>query len=146
MLYIIAAIYGLLIGNYITTAYFRIPRSIPINGLSNKGGKIPHCSICNHKLKFYEYLPLLSWLSTGFKCNYCRGTINPFYTILEISMMLISLLLMAVLGINIMYSISVLIAAALVLNIALLCTYSKLYTQAIYIFAITLVLLLVLSR
>src|SRR4051812_49132179 len=119
MLYIIAAIYGLLIGNYITSAYFRIPRDIPINGLSDDRGKKPHCSKCGHKLKFYEYLPLLSWVSTLFKCNYCGVRIDLIYPILEATMMFVSLLLFYVMGMDIMYVLSVLMGGAFMLNIAL---------------------------
>ncbi len=133
LLYIIAAFYGVLIGNYITTAYFRIPRLIPINGLNNKTGKVPHCSVCQHKLKFYEYLPVLSWVSTRFKCNYCFAPITPVYVMLEVTVMVSSIALYYLLGMNMLYMISVLVTAGLLLNLSLFCTYYKFYLKAIYI-------------
>lgn len=133
LLYIIAIFYGVLIGNYITTAYFRIPRFIPINGLNNKTGKVPHCSVCKHKLKFYEYLPVLSWISTRFKCNYCLAPITYIYVILEVSVMLASVVLYYLLGMNMLYMISVLVTAGLVLNLSLFFTYYKFYSKALYI-------------
>ncbi len=130
MLYLLAGFYGLMIGNYLTSAYFRIPRFIPINGINKKIGKAPHCSVCNHKLKFYEYFPLLNWFSTWFKCNYCHAPIDPAYMGLEIGMTFISLILFEVLGMNLEYALSVLFSAILVLNISLLAKYQKLYRKS----------------
>ena len=137
MLYLLAGIYGLIIGNYLTSAYFRIPRNIPINGLNNNIGKAPHCSVCKHKLKFYEYFPVLNWFSTWFKCNYCLAPIDPAYMGLEIGMTLISIGLFETLGMNPQYAIAVLAASALLLNVALLVVYKKIYIKSIGLLAIT---------
>jgi len=144
MLYIIAAIYGLLIGNYITTAYFRIPRGLPING-SNTLGKKPHCSYCGHTLKFYEFLPVLSWIFTRFKCNYCNARINPVYSLLEVSVGVISVILLNIIGMSPFYGLSVIVSATIILNLALFFTYYKFYKQSIFsflAFITTLVLIL----
>ena len=130
MLHLLAGFYGLIIGNYLTSAYFRIPRAIPINGLNAKVGKAPHCSVCSHKLKFYEYFPLFNWFSTWFKCNYCKAPIDPAYMGLEIGMTFISLILFEILGMNLEYSFSVLFAAVLLLNILLLAKYRKIYSKS----------------
>lgn len=140
MLYLIAAIYGVLIGNYITTAYFRIPLSIPINGLGFHHGKLPHCSVCNHQLKFYEYFPVLSWIFCKFKCNYCNAVINPIYTVLEVSIMLFSVSLLWLFGMNIFYACSVLVVATLMLNIALYIFHHRFFSKAIYSFISTLII------
>lgn len=137
MLSFIAIFYGVLVGNYLTTCYFRIPKNIPINGLSNTKGKVPHCSTCNHKLKFYEYLPVLSWFSTKFKCNYCNAAITKDYFILEVSVMLSSLALYLFIGMNLLYSALVLVIAALALNLALFLSYKKLFKKALYILLIS---------
>lgn len=136
MLYIIAAIYGLLIGNYITTAYFRIPSNIPINGL-DKIGQPPHCSYCGHTLKLYEYLPVLSWIFTMFKCNYCNAKINTVYTLLEISVGVVSIIILNLIGMNPLYGISVIVSSTIILNLALFLTNFKFYTKAIVTFLIS---------
>lgn len=81
---LIAGVFGLLLGNYATTVYHRVPLGKPINGLSQKFGLKPHCSNCHHELKIYEYFPLLSWFSTRFKCNYCGINTDWVYTVLEV--------------------------------------------------------------
>lgn len=72
-------------GNYITSFYYRISNNIPVNGCSQFAGEPPHCSKCKHPLKFYEFLPILSMISTKFsmKCNYCKAPINKVYIALE---------------------------------------------------------------
>jgi leader peptidase (prepilin peptidase) / N-methyltransferase len=143
MLYLIAIIYGLLIGNYTTTAYFRIPRSILINGIMKERGKAPHCSVCRHSLRFYEYFPLLSWIFTRFKCNYCGVDIDPVYTFLELGGMIISLSLFLLLGMNEFYVVSTTLGGALLLNFVLFLTYGKFYRKALYAVLLSMLLCLV---
>jgi leader peptidase (prepilin peptidase)/N-methyltransferase len=140
MLYLLAGLYGLMIGNYLTSAYFRIPNSIPLNGF--KRGKLPHCSVCKHKLKFYEYLPLLNWIFTRFKCNYCHAPIDPIYMFLEISMTSASLILYEVLAMTPEYALSVLLAGAVLLNVVILIKYKKLYIKSVLFVAVTLFMFL----
>lgn len=82
--YIFAFIIGLLIGNFTTTILYRLPRNIKISGFNKNFTEPPFCAWCRHRLKFYEYLPFLSWFSTLGKCNYCKHPIPYSYTILEI--------------------------------------------------------------
>jgi hypothetical protein len=77
--YISLFLFGVLIGNFTTTLFYRLPRNIMISGFNQKLTRPPFCSNCNHVLVFYEYLPILSWFSTRGKCNYCHAPINKSY-------------------------------------------------------------------
>ena len=44
-----------------------------------------HCPKCNTWLKFYDLFPIFSWLSTKWKCRYCKSKISSIYPILELS-------------------------------------------------------------
>jgi leader peptidase (prepilin peptidase)/N-methyltransferase len=90
--YLLTGIFGLLLGNYGTTLLYRLPRSIELSGLT-KNNQPPFCSFCNHPLKYYEALPLLSWICTRFKCNYCGVKVPINYFLLEFSTALASLYL-----------------------------------------------------
>ena len=79
----IAIIFGLLLGNYATTALYRLPNNISIYGFG-QNKKRPICSKCGHSLRFYEYLPVLHLFTCRGKCNYCFSAINPLYLILEL--------------------------------------------------------------
>ena len=47
--------------------------------------KPPFCSKCKHALRFYEYLPVLSWVSTRGICNYCHEKVSNSYFYLEVA-------------------------------------------------------------
>jgi prepilin signal peptidase PulO-like enzyme (type II secretory pathway) len=41
------------------------------------------CEYCNDKYKWYEMIPIVSFFSSKFKCNYCNHKLNVWYLILE---------------------------------------------------------------
>jgi leader peptidase (prepilin peptidase)/N-methyltransferase len=98
--FFIAGVFGLLVGNFITSFYYRLSNGLPITGQTSYGGVAPHCSSCSHILKFYEYLPLLSWLTTGGKCNYCGVLIDKTYYIMELSCAAIGILGCSLIGLQ----------------------------------------------
>ncbi len=130
LLIIIAIIYGALLGNYLTSAYHRIPAGKPINGLSREKGIKPHCSVCNHELKYYEYFPILSWIFTRQRCNYCGAPVDKIYTMLEVGMIVVSLSLFAVFGMSLSYVLLTLFIATLVLFAVLYIKYRKFYFKS----------------
>ncbi len=42
------------------------------------------CLSCQHRLAWYDLLPLLSWLSTGGTCRYCKAKIGRFEPLMEL--------------------------------------------------------------
>lgn len=44
------------------------------------------CLHCGHQLKWYDLIPLVSWLGTGGKCRYCGKKIGWFEPLMEIGM------------------------------------------------------------
>lgn len=144
ILYLIAIIYGLMMGNYMTTVFHRIPAGLPINGINEKIGSKPHCDACGHKLKPHEYLPVISWFATLFKCNYCGAPIPKIYAIIEALTMLSSIVLLKTFGMNLTYVIAVPIAALVILNFAFLIKLHKVYNKVllftIAVFALSLVI------
>ena len=43
-----------------------------------------HCHICNHKLKWYELIPIISYIIQGGKCRKCKETLPLSYLVIEI--------------------------------------------------------------
>ena len=43
-----------------------------------------HCPKCNHKLKWYENIPIISYLKLKGKCSSCKSKIPISYLIVEI--------------------------------------------------------------
>lgn len=44
------------------------------------------CLHCQHRLAWYDLLPLVSWLSTRGRCRYCQETIGHFEPLMELGM------------------------------------------------------------
>lgn len=78
ILYVIMFIIGTLIGSFCTLAVYRIPL----------GKDITHersfCPNCNHKLGFWDLIPIVSYITLGGKCAYCSQKIRIRYFIYEV--------------------------------------------------------------
>lgn len=77
ILYIIAFLYGIVIGSFLNVCIYRIPKE---ENLVSVGS---HCMICGHRLKWYDLVPLFSWLFLKGKCRYCGGKISRQYPVIE---------------------------------------------------------------
>lgn len=76
-LYTIIFIIGTLFGSFYTLAVYRIPRKKDITHTHS------FCPNCNHKLGFFELIPILSYIFLGGKCKHCKQKIRPRYLVLE---------------------------------------------------------------
>lgn len=94
-LYAIIFIIGTLFGSFYTLAVYRIPKNIDIIK------KHSYCPNCNHKLGFFELIPVLSYIFLGGKCKNCKQKIRIRYLILEILGGIIFVVLALALRINI---------------------------------------------
>ncbi|WP_410506214.1 prepilin peptidase [Haloimpatiens sp. FM7315] len=77
MLYIIFFL-GLIIGSFLNVCIYRIPREESI--------VVPHshCIKCNHKIKFYDLIPLISYAFLKGKCRNCKEKISLIYPLVEV--------------------------------------------------------------
>jgi leader peptidase (prepilin peptidase)/N-methyltransferase len=126
---ILSLIFGLLIGNYTTTFLFRLPRNIEICGINKSINTPPCCSTCRHPLKFYEYLPVLSWIFVRFKCNYCGAKINLQYFILEFTTGLISIVLFLLFNFSEIYLLFLILWSLLIIAGLIEYNSSKIYNN-----------------
>ena len=72
-----ALIIGLCVGSFLNVVVLR--------GLSGESIVLPpsHCTSCDHKLAWYDNIPLFSYLFLRGKCRYCGEKISPQYPIVE---------------------------------------------------------------
>lgn len=52
-----------------------------------------HCPACGHQIRWYENIPVLSWLALRARCSGCGSRISPLYPIIELLVGLLGLLL-----------------------------------------------------
>lgn len=71
-----AVIFGLLMGSFLNVCILRIPEMKSLGGRS-------HCPKCQHKLSWYENIPLLSYLFLCGKCRNCKSPISWQYPLIE---------------------------------------------------------------
>jgi leader peptidase (prepilin peptidase)/N-methyltransferase len=77
MLMGIVFIFGLCIGSFLNVCIYRIPAEISI---AFPGSACPNCQTT---IKFYDNIPLLSYLSLGGKCRQCQAPISWRYPLIE---------------------------------------------------------------
>ena len=94
-LYAIIFIMGTVFGSFYTLAVYRIPKNIDIIK------KHSYCPNCNHKLGFFELIPVLSYIFLGGKCKNCKQKIRIRYLILELLGGVIFVLFALIFNINI---------------------------------------------
>lgn len=94
-IYILTLIYGILIGSFLNVCIYRIPKKENIAIVRS------HCMTCSHQLKWYDNIPLFSWITLRGRCRYCKAPISPQYPIIEASNGLLWLLVAIVKGISV---------------------------------------------
>ncbi len=77
-MYIPTFILGAIIGSFLNVCIYRIPREESIVYPSS------HCPKCNTPLKWYNLIPILSFLLQKGKCRYCGDSISPQYPFIEL--------------------------------------------------------------
>jgi len=78
MLIIIIALSGLCIASFIETLAYRVNRDISIVSPPS------FCDHCKKRLRFYDLIPVMSYLILGGRCRYCKEKIPVRYLLIEI--------------------------------------------------------------
>jgi len=94
-IYCVIGIIGVLFGSFFTLSVYRIPRGEDITHTRS------YCPKCEHKLGFFDLIPVLSYIFLGGKCRYCKETISKRYILFEIFTGILFILLALTMGINV---------------------------------------------
>lgn len=78
-IYIIIFMFGLVLGSFYNVLGYRLPKKESIVFPSS------HCPNCNHQLKFWDLIPVLSYIFLQGKCHYCKKKISIIYPIIELA-------------------------------------------------------------
>ena len=68
---------GACIASFLNVVIWRVPRGESIVSPPS------HCPKCNAPIKWYQNIPILSWLALRGKCANCKAPISPRYIIVE---------------------------------------------------------------
>ena len=69
---------GCCIGSFLNVVVYRLPRG---QSLVTPPSRCPNCE---HRLAWYDNVPVFGWLWLRGKCRYCRAPISPRYPIVEL--------------------------------------------------------------
>lgn len=107
ILYSIIFLYGLVIGSFLNVCIYRIPKN------EDLARKRSHCMQCNYQLKWYDLVPLVSWICLGGRCRNCKEKIAIQYPMIELTNGILYILIFCVNGFTITSVIFCLLASAL---------------------------------
>ncbi|WP_231710760.1 prepilin peptidase [Gracilibacillus suaedae] len=74
---VLSFIFGLVLGSFYNVVGLRIPQKIFLSSSRSV------CPACNHKLRWFELIPILSYIMQKGKCRHCQRSISPLYPVVE---------------------------------------------------------------
>lgn len=75
--YVLVFAFGACIGSFLNVCIYRIPAKEDIVKKSS------HCLSCGYNLKWFDLIPIVSYLCLGGKCRKCGEKISPQYPLIE---------------------------------------------------------------
>ena len=102
---------GAIVGSFLNVVIHRYPREESIVFPAS------HCPKCNTPIRWYDNIPILSYLALGARCRTCKAPISPRYPLVELANALFYLAVFLRTGPTIAF---VLIAAIVSMTIALI--------------------------
>ena len=94
LIYIYSFIFGLIVGSFLNVCIYRIPANMSLWWPPST------CPKCQNRIKFYDNIPVLSYLILGGKCRNCKEPISIQYPIIEMLTALLTLLVVYVMGLS----------------------------------------------
>jgi leader peptidase (prepilin peptidase)/N-methyltransferase len=70
---------GLVVGSFLNVCIYRLPRD------ESMAWPRSHCTSCNRPLRWYENLPVVSWVLLRGRCRTCQSPIGVWYPIVEVA-------------------------------------------------------------
>lgn len=110
IIYIAIALIGLCIGSFLNVLIYRLPLGM------NIATPPSHCPTCNQKIRWYDNIPLLSYIILGGKCRHCKSKISIRYFIVELVNILLWIAILVVFRLSV-YSIIFLLLSSILLAI-----------------------------
>jgi leader peptidase (prepilin peptidase) / N-methyltransferase len=108
LLPVASLLFGLSVGSFLNVVIYRLPKMLETQWTQDclehlgQPGETPaapfnlnrpasHCPSCQHKIRPWENIPVISWLMLRGRCSNCHNPISPRYPIIEAVTGLLSL-------------------------------------------------------
>jgi len=109
MIFLFVFLLGSILGSFLNVCIYRLPKKESI--LSPPS----HCPHCGEPIRFYDNIPILSYLLLGGKCRHCKEHISLRYPVVEGLSGLLSLALFIKYSLTAQFLLLLLFAAALII-------------------------------
>ena len=134
LLYIIVFLYGIVIGSFLNVCIYRIPEKQNIVKVRS------HCMSCGYQLKWYDLIPLFSYICLGGKCRKCKAKLSVQYPLIEALNGILYVVIFYVNGVSVESLLYCLLTSALItLSIIDLRTYEIPFGINLFILALGLI-------
>ncbi|MFN7979950.1 MAG: A24 family peptidase [Vicinamibacterales bacterium] len=76
---VVALLFGLITGSFLNVAIYRLPRGKSVVWPASA------CGSCGRELRWFENVPVVSWVVLGAKCARCKSPISVQYPLVELT-------------------------------------------------------------
>lgn len=87
MFFLLCLLTGMCAGSFMNVVIYRLPLMILGAGDGDARFSLAwppsHCPVCHHRIRFYDNIPVVSWLVLQGKCRRCRTCISAVYPLTE---------------------------------------------------------------
>ncbi len=105
---VIIIVFGILIGSFLNVCIYRIPKHENITTTRS------HCMACGNVIKWYDLIPVLSFILLKGKCRFCKAKLSVQYPIVELLNGLLYCLIYYFMGSNIQSVLTAALTSALI--------------------------------
>ena len=77
IIYVVIFLFGITIGSFLNVCIYRIPKKEDIVKRNS------HCMSCNYDLKWYDLIPVFSYIFLGGRCRKCKMKLSIQYPMIE---------------------------------------------------------------
>lgn len=105
---IIVLFFGLLIGSFLNVCIYRIPKHENITITRS------HCTSCGNVIKWYDLVPVISYLLLRGRCRNCKAELSIQYPIIELLNGIVYCVIAAVAGLSIKSVLTMALSSALI--------------------------------
>lgn len=106
--YILAFIFGAVVGSFLNVCIYRLPKNVSIVFPPS------HCPVCDYKIRWYDNIPILSYLFLRGKCRSCGSPISAQYPVVEGLNGLLTMFLFMRFGLSFAFAVLFLFCCAMV--------------------------------
>jgi len=127
-------IIGLIFGSFFQVVALRLPRGESIVKPAS------HCEACNKTLKWYDLIPIISYIIQGGKCRYCKKHISIKYPLFELLTGICFTLCYVVFGLSLDIIIPLTIISALIIVIISDTEYMVIPDEVLFITSVAIII------